>query len=249
MAKPFIIWTMRRTGGTTFANILQKITECELVHEPFNWDRKYGYMTQGFKNSRVNFDFLEKSFKEGCVDDNICLKHCYEIIGEVFSQAIIEIASQTDYKHIFLLRRNELSRLLSLYTAKYTDVWGKHGAKDVYEQYLSGEKQLPNYNIEEMKKHLWTCNHRTKVLKQTMAENNVDFLEIYFEDLYSGDFEQRKEFLSNICNFIEVSTESFNSKTEELRYLLMKSGQKSNAIYDLIPNKKEIEDTFSTSKV
>ena len=69
--------------------------------------------------------------------------------------------------------------------------------------------------------------------------------DFYFEDLYSGDFEQRKEFLSNICKFIEVSPSLFDSKTDELRYLLMKGSQKSNAIYDLIPNREEIENTFS----
>lgn len=249
MAAPFIIWTMRRTGGTSFANILQKITDCQLEHEPFNWDRTLGFITQGFKNDRDNFDFFASSLQQSCIDKQICLKHCYEIIGPVFSECLIEVLSKTNYKHIFLLRRNELSRLLSLYTAKYTDVWGKHGSQEIYEQYFNGEKKLPLYDIEDMKKHLWVCNHRTKTLKEKMSDCNISFLEIYYEDLYSGNFEQRKQFLKNICNHIEISSESFENNTEDLKYLLMKANQKSNNLYDLIPNLKEIKEIFSVQSV
>ena len=236
---------MRRTGGTSFANILETVSGYKIEHEPFNWDRTFGFIAKNFQNDRNNFANLQADLKQHCIEKKICIKHCYEVSGEVLNLSLIDIFAQSNYKHIFLLRRDELSRLLSLYTAIHTDVWGKHGSEGIYEQYLKGNKKLPEYDIEEMKKHLQLCNRKTDALKQRMSDNNIQFLNIYYEDLYSGDFEERKQFLQKICDYLEVPYSLFESKTENFKYKLMKANQKSNALYDLIPNLQEIKQTFS----
>ena len=41
MSRPFIIWTMQRTGGTALAELLMEMSEHRSAeHEPFNWAKK-----------------------------------------------------------------------------------------------------------------------------------------------------------------------------------------------------------------
>jgi len=246
MTSPFIIWTMRRTGGTSFANILENITEYKIQHEPFNWDRIFGFIAKNFQNDLLNYDDLQADLQQHCIDKRVCIKHCYEVSGEVLNEALIDVFAQNNYKHIFLLRRDEFSRLLSLYTAIHTDVWGKHGSEGIYAQYLKGEKKLPEYDIADMKKHLQLCHKKTNVLKQKMRDRNIKFLNIYYEDLYVGSFEERQQFLRKICDYLKIPEQTFNDKTESYKYQLMKAKQKSNALYDLIPNLKAIEASLAT---
>ena len=78
------------------------------------------------------------------------------------------------------------------------------------------------------------------------ANRNLKFLNIYYEDLYAGSFEERQQFLRKICDYLEVPKQTFNDKTESYKYQLMKAKQKSNALYDLIPNLKAIEASLAT---
>ena len=51
MSKPFFIWMMRRTGGTSLSSLLMTMSEFQGgEHEPFNEDRQYGKYVKMFRN-------------------------------------------------------------------------------------------------------------------------------------------------------------------------------------------------------
>ncbi|MGB3405207.1 MAG: hypothetical protein WBA77_21165 [Microcoleaceae cyanobacterium] len=247
MNQPFIIWTMRRTGGTSLANILGILANKKVEHEPFNWDRSFGDITKTFQNDYKNFNLLEQSLEARCFSAQINVKHCYEIAGQVFNDAIIDIFSKSCYKHIMLTRQNELLRLLSLYTAKYTEAWGKHGSEEIYKKYKSGIAQLPNYDIADMQYHANHCNQATDKVRQKLIDYGVNVYEVSYEDLFTDakSLDQRKEILSNLCQHIGIDSNLIKYKEMDYSYLLMKNKQSDFDIYDKIPNLSEIKSSFS----
>lgn len=249
MKQPFIIWTMRRTGGTSLGNAIAKVGDYTLEHEPFNWDRTFGSITKAFSNTRKNFDFLSEQLQEQCIDKGICVKHCYEVVGGVLNESLVEVFSEAGYKHIIWRRENELLRLLSLYTAKQTDVWGKHGAKDAYEKYLSGERTLDAYDIDSMMSHYKMCKKFGKSIEESLAKANVDYKELTFEKFYSGELEDRKASLKSICEWLEIPASDFEKTIDDCSFNLMKAGQNSSALYAKIPNIEKISETFSDYEV
>jgi hypothetical protein len=251
MNKPFIIWTMRRTGGTSLANILGVLSNKEVEHEPFNWDRSFGDMTKTFQNNYKNFHLLEQSLEARCFSTQINVKHCYEIVGQVFNDSLIELFSKSYYKHILLIRKNELLRLLSLYTAKYTEVWGKHGSEEIYEKYKSGITQLPNYDIADMQNHANYCSQITTKVRKKLIDYGVNLYEVSYEDLFTNakSLAQQKEILNNLCQHIGIDSNLVEEKQKDYSYLLIKNKQNDFDLYNRIPNLSEIKSSFSDYKI
>ena len=244
MTKPFIIWTMRRTGGTSFANLLELVTESKVEHEPFNWERTFGFITKEFQTKNLDIQYLEENLQDYCFSKNQCIKHCYEVVGDSFNQHLIEAFAQENYKHIVLIRRNELLRLISLYTAKQTNVWGKHGSEKVYEAYKEGKHSLRAYDTTEMKSHWISCQEQTSLIRTLLGEHKIDFAELYYEDLYSGTYEERVAKFKEVFDYLETPTKDIENKLTEGKYLFMKAKQNTDQLYRLIPNLEEIKEAF-----
>ena len=244
MKQPFIIWTMRRTGGTSLANAIAQVGNYQIEHEPFNWDRRFGFMTKDFSNNRKNFDALSAHLQEHCIDKRICVKHCYEVVGDVLNKSLVELFAKAGYKQIIWYRQNELLRLMSLYTAKQTDVWGKHGARDAYNKYLSGELGLKPYDIDSMKFHYHSCQRMTQAMKERVASTEADYKELTFEDFYRGELDERKSVLKSVCNWLEVPEIDFEEGIGECSYKLMEASQNSSSLYSKVPNIQTIVETF-----
>lgn len=246
MNPPFIIWTMRRTGGTSLSNILSCLTNENVEHEPFNWDRSFGHISKAFQNEHKNLAMMAQSLEECCLSQRVNVKHCYEILGQVFNEALIELLAKSCYKHIILTRKNELLRLLSLYTAKHTNVWGKHGSEEVYEKYKSGIAQLPSYDIADMKNHARHCRKMTNRVRKKLTNLGVDVYEIFYEDLFTNtkSLEHRQVILTQLCQHLSIDVNLIKQKEQDYQHLLMKTKQNDLFFYNLIPNLTEIQAAF-----
>ena len=243
MSKPFFIWTMRRTGGTSLTDLLMEMSEYKTMdHEPFLWERELGYVTQEFRKqldeeSQINIkNLLEKVFIEKPL-----IKHCYEVFNIELSRHLIRFLKNKDYKHIFLLRKDEVSRIFSLLLAYQTDVWGKHGSEGIYKRIHEGEKLLEPFDIDLLKKEEKIAINHTKNVKNILKNNNIEYKMIYFEDLYTGDEEIRKKNLYDLFEYLEFGTQTIDSHQEMIDHILFKRSQKSNSILPYIPNLKEAE--------
>lgn len=249
MKKNFVIWTMRRTGGTSLANAIARIGDYPIEHEPFNWDRIFGEISRGFNNDKKNYDFLSDQIKEKCFDKGICVKHCYEVAGNVLNPSLVELFSKANYKHIFWYRKNDLMRLLSLFTAKQTDVWGKHGSKDAYKRYLSGDLELTPYNIEDMNSHFQLCKRTSRLIKQTLLQQGCDFKELSYEDLYAGELADREKKLTDLCLWLGIEPGVIKETLKDCKFNLMNANQNSAVLYKHIPNLNEIKEAFPDFRV
>ena len=124
---PFIVWTLRRTGGTNLAQALfDRAPFPALPHEPFNIDRLHGPITRRWLAERDPEAFaraLGPILERGSL-----IKHCVETV-EGFPNTLLADASQrAGYRHLFLYRRDPLERLLSLVHAERSGIWGSRDA-------------------------------------------------------------------------------------------------------------------------
>jgi len=188
---------MRRTGGTSLTALLRVMSEYRgpspkigvwpSTDEPFNIERTLGRFIKEYRQG-VNKNLIYENILEALKKTPL-IKHCYEIFGEEFNDIIIDSLSNYSYKHVFLCREDEVSRILSLYLAMQTNVWGA-AKKDHYETIIKGEIQLEPFDINAMKKHLKWCIYLTKHIKARLDSMSIEYKEISFEDFYIGDREK-----------------------------------------------------------
>ena len=236
MSKPFFIWTMQRTGGTSFANLLIEMSEYpQVLHEPFNKERTFGNVTKKFHEGDDITKDLDAIFKS---KSNI--KHCYELnqIGKEFNAQILDAVARADYKHIFLSREDEILRLTSCFLAIQTGVWGARKMHK-YEDIISGKSFLKPFDIDAVIKHYLLCKDSTAYIKTILNEKNISYRTITFEDLYTGSKEARLKHIHQIFEFIEFDSKTIQAYSEETDKRIFHSSQQSASIYQYIPNYKE----------
>jgi len=241
MSKPFFIWTMRRTGGTSLTDLLMKMSEHQVVeHEPFNLDRVFGYITQAYKKQSVNEDTSEVSFSlDRLFMSKPLIKHCYEITDSNFNKILINSLKDTDYKHIFLLRRDEVSRMLSLFLAYQTNVWGKHGSEERYNMIKSGEKVLKPFDMEHVREEEETAILKTKMIQKFLNEENIFYKIVYFEDFFTGKKDIRLNNLNDLFYYLEFDKKIVKEYKNLIEQTIFNKSQKSSSILEYVPNHKE----------
>jgi len=239
MSHPFFIWTLRRTGGTTLTDLLMSLSEHPATdHEPFLIDRALGEITRSYMEGKTaeTRNMLREVFSR-----KVIIKHCYEILGKGFNDLLFEtLCEYPEYRHIFLLRRDETSRMLSLLLAYQTDVWGKHGSEWVYEQIRSGQRELAPFDLEllarEESRAIEETEHVTTRLKQSKAPH----IKIYFEEIYQGPEAHRFERLEELFDFLDLDSDTIKAKEKEIRHMILHRSQKSRNVLGFVPNIQEV---------
>lgn len=205
--KPFIVWTLQRTGGTNLAQRLfgrsklldiyhksyadrhprlaARLTDNWKLHEPFNSGeqaRVFGHVTEAW---------LRTGDKQGLARamDKICrlrlpIKHCVEMVPWEVNEALIEASGKAGYRQLFLYRRNALNRLLSLHFAEKSGIWGAHfrGGAELTDEFFA--EPLP---IERLVDHEKLCNARLTRIWQALEAKGCAPCAVAFEDIYRTD--------------------------------------------------------------
>ena len=238
MSKPFFIWTMRRTGGTSLTTLLTDISEFNNVqHEPFNTDRQFGRFIQDFRNAKEHQEIASEL--DAVLVDTPLIKHCYEIFGKEFNKLILESTVKQDYKHIFLKREDEISRIVSLFLAQQTSVWGPEQKKKKYDDIISGKSELVSFNIENMVKHYKWCQNITRKIQTELIENGKGFKSISFEDFYVGDRDDRLKNLYDLFDYLEFNSDVSQVYKNLIEEKIFNSSQNSQDVLEYVPNYKE----------
>ena len=109
--KPFIIWTLQRTGGTSLRVFLEHaLGGVQVLAEPFNINDECGWVTKGWdqrKNQNETQNSLAVALKEKPL-----MKHTFELRLNGFNLELLNAAISLEYQHIFLGRRDEVARIL-----------------------------------------------------------------------------------------------------------------------------------------
>jgi hypothetical protein len=182
--QPYIIWAMRRTGGTTFASFLGRITSHTSVqHEPFNPERLYGEVAKDW-NESYDLDRMRAKISN-ILQSRPVIKHCYEIAPLPLNILLLQESVRLGYHTILLHRKAEVDRQFSLEIAKLTGAWGAATAGSIYEEIRSGARPKPVLPIRSSVAHMADCHMRKAWLASMLSALGIDYSDVAFEDLYA----------------------------------------------------------------
>ncbi|PIS70227.1 hypothetical protein [Vibrio parahaemolyticus] len=231
MTKPFIIWTARRTGGTNLADNLFDLSELQFgYHEPFNWERDFGYLSKELHESK-DFGKFQSDLRS-LLETKPMIKHCVELCSPEFNHELARVSDELGYNHLFLYRRTATDRLLSLNFASKTGIWGK---EDRYKlEYAEYESDIDVKSMISDEKYI--RDSFSQVFSILSDSKNKVYCAC-FEDIYLSDIIPT-EHLHTIL--VELSGCSNSAANDVIPTLVRKGSQKTNQLYKKYPNTDEL---------
>lgn len=192
-ASPIIIWTFRRTGGTSLRGILFWLTRRpSFEDEAFNDrpPRELGALTARFREDGDE-DALRLGIREAFAERRPNLKHCIENVPFRLNSVLIEETAKLGYRHVLLLRLNEIDRQISLEMARQTGAWGPEGAVTIYEEIRAGRKKMPALNLGIMRQQVEKDAAALGKITRIFMILEKKPVTVFFEKLYTGPIEDR----------------------------------------------------------
>jgi hypothetical protein len=192
-APPIVIWTFRRTGGTSMRGILFWLTGREsLQDEAFNDDppRQLGALTAQFRADGDEIA-LRSGMRAALANARPNLKHCIENVPFRLNSVLIEETARLKYRHILLLRLNEIDRQISLEMARRTGAWGPDEAARIYEDIRAGRREMLPLNIDLMRRQVDADAAALGKLMRLFMLSRQEPATVFFEDFYMGSIAER----------------------------------------------------------
>ncbi len=233
LSHPYIIWTMRRTGGTTLATLLATLSEhAGIQHEPFNDDRMFGHISRDYMQTG-DAAALRRALRSNLARRPL-IKHCYELTSPNFNRVFLKITTELGYRHIILDRQNETDRIVSLELAQLTGAWGGADARQIYPAIEAGEVNLAPLDLERSLRQMRLCRARRQGLFSMARAAGVSPFVVFFEDVYN-DPDAGRVLVERLLAFLDINP-SDNAKYDALvTTALIKSGQNSARILEAVP--------------
>lgn len=232
--RPFIIWTLRRCGGTNLGEALFKASKYNAIqHEPFNGDRLYGEVTKAWIEHK-DLDKLYKSI-ECILEERPLIKHCFEIIPDEINQALLELSCKFGYKHIFLYREYPTDRLLSLNYAQVTGVWGKEQKSQKNIDSLMFGSPV---DVSRLIKHEHDSRRKMKLVYNSMIGKGIEPLSVTFESLYSCTYEYSRNLVLSLFGCLAMGENKPDDK--HLKRMLRGGAQGTKNDYLVFPKADQL---------
>jgi hypothetical protein len=230
--KPYIIWTLRRTGGTTLATLFgHASSHRKMQHEPFNPDRIHGNIVQKW-NANFDVEEMRRNVAE-ILEDQPVIKHCYEVVPLQLNVILMQETITRGYEQIVLRRRAEVNRMFSLEVAGFTGAWGPKQASTIFAEIRNGQLPAPVLPIEKSVAHMSDCHLRSTWLVAALKSRKVDYTELIFEDLFSDPILGQAS-VNTMLRRLDHSEQSITKLQDSIQRTLMTGDQKTGQIGDII---------------
>jgi hypothetical protein len=228
--RPYLILTLRRTGGTSFMSFLSAVSAFPSVqHEPFNPDRIWGAVTRDFRKSG-NAAAMQAAVA-ACVTGRPNIKHCIEIMPAALTRALIEACAAQGYAFLLLTRRDEASRLRSLFLAEATGAWGPLQAAKVYPRIQAGEIVPGPVPAEDVPRRVAADAAALGQVLAVLRNRQIAPDWLVFEELYAPDGRVADRARAIAAGLgITVAADD-----DRLQVLAESQGQGSSAIEPFVP--------------
>lgn len=226
----FVIFASPRTGSTSLAKVLAESPDVNMAIEPFH--EKY---TEWHPNEPNYLSMVKDVQTMNHAVDMIFDKHtAIKVLGyQLEPEIYFELLRREELKILHLKRRSLWDSAISTAVAHQVGEWHKQGDQSVYENL----KPIDPKEIEEWIDYARDLNEEYgNFLKQN---REGEYLEIFYEDLYSDDFNENKKKLKIICEFLGIEL----PRDEAIRKHMMPSIAKINYedVYKKIPNYEELK--------
>lgn len=238
--RPYLILTLRRTGGTSLMSFLSNVSSYPtLQHEPFNAKRVWGHLQSEYKGRYDSAEFEAKLDEALIETPNI--KHCFEITPFELSKKLILACVARNYKLFVLTRQDEVARLRSLVIAEMTGAWGPKAIAVKYPDIFSGKTVLKPVNLQKLNNRAERDFLSRKEIGAFLAENNIDYTELVFEEIYArgGDL------VGRACEVAALLGATVSRQDPVLAVLNKSSKSTGGNIAEKIPNLADFERTLT----
>lgn len=186
MQHPYIILTMRRTGGTSLMSFMSEISSFPTrQHEPLNEERVWGKITRDFNANRDAAAARAALAQQLAERPNI--KHCFEIIPPELNRILIEECAARGYRFFVLTRRNEARRLRSLFLALATEAWGPEQAAKIYPEISTGKRRAQALPIEKGRKAVHQAAVSLGQVLTLLRNRQIAYDWLVFEEIYKNE--------------------------------------------------------------
>lgn len=228
-----MVWTLRRTGGTTLQKILQLAYPEDRVHaEPFNWDRALGRHSKRLAHGGTGAEFYASLQPE--LEQPLVIKHCVELMQRKVNATLLSVSILEEFKHIVLFRKDELARMRSLVIAESTGFWGQSRV-DAYDEYLDGHPGIiKRYDDAKTRRVIDFGIEQLRAVRTTLKELKVGFTEFRLEDLYAAGTEAAYDTLERELGRLGVDLTAV--KRGAVLGKLERGEQKSSVLLKHVPN-------------
>lgn len=225
--RPFIIWAATRTSSTSLAGAVGA------ENEPFHF---------GPPPNRLNWAYAEwrkqktvERLDSGlsiALSDRPCFKHLPEWFDDEFNVALAIKSTEFGYRHIHLIRLNELERLVSNDVAGQLDAWWPKEAKERFAELRSGTRKLNPLDVPRLIGNA----KRVRAAWDAVQHHLSPVLMILHERLTGKDIDIRVSTLRKIAAFLDLPTDSLM----DLDLSMRNGAQNTPQIMDLLPNVGEL---------
>lgn len=229
----FIIYASARTGSTSLAKVLAESPDVKMAIEPFHPN-----YTDWNPSERNYSDFITNPEKMNEAMDEIFSKvTAIKVLDYQFDEDIYKaMLSRKEFKVLFLRRKNVIRSSLSSLVAEQTSEYHKQDDESIYDN-------LEPIDINKMKEMVDYVAEMNEGYAKFLEKNRKDgYMPLFYEELYSEDFETNKSTLSKICSFLEIKLPPDDAIREHMTPLKAKINYKN--IYRKIPNIKDVEEKF-----
>lgn len=245
MSYPFLIWTMQRTGGTSLMDLLMEMSEHRKAdHEPFNWrksPRQFAQVSRNWAETGDEDQLLAALAR--IFSDRYLIKHCYELHPEL-NYRLMAAAAQAGYRQIHLLRRDEMSRLISKFVAEANGTWFKDYSSIVYRDIREGRRKLDPLPVDRIVARYRACRTSSEQIREYSEALGVDLRELWYEDLYVGDRASRLDHLHRLFEFLGFEQDLVERHREKMEERIFRSGQDTASIVEFVPNLQAVIDAL-----
>jgi hypothetical protein len=236
---PIIVWTFRRTGGTSLKSILFHLTgRPSFEDEALNDDppRELGGVTAAFRQTGDVGPLMESLSEH--LKSRRNLKHCCETVPFEVTRRLFEASLEFDYRHVLLLRIGEIDRLISLEIARKLNAWGPDEARQAIAKLKSGEIEAPELNVELLRKRAKADAEILGMILRLFMAARRDYVLVFFEDLYHGATQTRCREFRRIASAVGI--DGAEDMTDDVfENAATQSGQDTRGIAEYITNLSE----------
>lgn len=237
--RPFIIWTLQRTGGT---NLTQRLIERSgfkgIQHEPFNKGRILGHITDEWIATK-NKQKLDEEIQD-IIKQEVIIKHCLEMVPIEITFALAEAATKAGYNHLFLYRKNALDRLLSLHFAVQTGIWGPDAKKKQNQE----QADIAPISAEKLAQHELRCVTLLEKTWEYLISLNANPIALSYEQVYLTEQSKAADNIYPVIKKLGLSRTD-NDNVSFINSIISAGFQGTRDKYESIPGLDNLKESLS----
>jgi hypothetical protein len=230
--KHVIIWAATRTSSTNLCLALGAESE------PFQ---------AGPPASRLHWAYRAWQKRKTTIPImNLCashksFKHIPEHFDDGFNAEIAKISTRLGYRHLHLVRLNELDRLISNDIAGQLNAWNTNDARAKFAEIKAGTRRLNLLDVPRL------VQNSRRVIEAWDAVDAylAPVLLVTYEELTIRDEVRRSHVLNRIDRFLELSM----TEAIALAEACVAGGQNTAQVRDAVPNVAELRNRLMTEGV